>query len=283
MGSAYKRPLEVCIISDVHLGTYGCQANALLQYLKSIQPKTLILNGDIVDIWQFSKNYWPKSHMQVVRYILGLISKGTKVYYITGNHDELLRRFSGFSLGNFHILNKLVLPLANRKKAWIFHGDVFDVTMKHSKWLARLGGKGYDLLILLNTAVNFCSHKLGYGRFSFSQKIKHSVKKAVQFVHDFETTTAELAAEGRYDYVVCGHIHHAEIKNINTAKGQVTYLNSGDWVESLTALEYNKGEWELYRHTLMEAQTKDDSAETAAYLSPKEIYQQLIAEFKLPA
>ena len=148
---------------------------------------------------------------------------------------------------------------------------------------ARLGGKGYDMLILLNTAVNFCSHKLGYGRFSFSQKIKHSVKKAVQFVHDFEITTAELAAEAKYDYVVCGHIHHAEIKNIATTKGKVTYLNSGDWVESLTALEHNKGEWHLYRHAVMETQPEDDSAETAPYLSPKEIYQQLVAEFKLPA
>src|SRR6476661_7660319 len=149
-----KRKVDIVVISDVHLGTYGCHARELLQYLKSIRPKTVILNGDFVDIWQFSKRYWPKSHMKVVKQLTKMVSKGVKVYYITGNHDELLKKFNGFKLGSFHIVNKLLLDLEDGRKAWIFHGDVFDLTMKHSRWLAKLGATGYDLLILLNRIVN---------------------------------------------------------------------------------------------------------------------------------
>ena len=162
-----KRKVELVVISDVHLGTYGCKAKELLTYLRSVQPKTLILNGDIIDIWQFKKSYFPNSHMKVLKQITHLLSKKTRVYYITGNHDEMLRKFVGFKLGGFEIVNKVVLELGG-KKAWFFHGDVFDVTMKHSKWVAKLGGHGYDLLILLNTLSNCISEKLGRGKLSFS-------------------------------------------------------------------------------------------------------------------
>ena len=128
-----KREIEVAVISDIHLGTYGCHATELLKYLKTIKPKTLILNGDIIDIWQFSKRYWPASHMQVIKHITGLMTKDVKVYYVTGNHDEMLRRFVGFKMGSLKIVNKVSLKI-DGKKAWIFHGDVFDVTMKHAKW-----------------------------------------------------------------------------------------------------------------------------------------------------
>src|SRR5215218_644143 len=137
-----KRKVDLVIISDVHLGTYGSHAKELLLYLKCIQPKTIILNGDFIDIWQFSKHYWPKSHMKVIKYLLKLIGNGIKVYYVTGNHDEMLRKFVGFRLGSFTIVNKLLLPLNNQEQAWIFHGDVFDVTMQHSRWLAKLGAVG---------------------------------------------------------------------------------------------------------------------------------------------
>ena len=130
------------------LATYGCHAKELLRYLKSIKPKTVILNGDIIDIWQFSKSYFPKSHMKVIKLLMNWMSKGIKTYYITGNHDEMLRKFAGFKMGSFRIVNKVVLELQDNKKAWIFHGDVFDVTMQHSKWLAKLGAVGYDTLIL---------------------------------------------------------------------------------------------------------------------------------------
>ncbi|GAB7256385.1 UDP-2,3-diacylglucosamine diphosphatase [uncultured Polaribacter sp.] len=242
-----KRKLDYVVISDVHLGTYGCKAAELLNYLKSIEPKVLILNGDIIDIWQFNKRYFPKSHMNVIKHITGLLSKGTEVYYITGNHDEMLRKFKGFQLGNFKILNKLVLDIDN-KKTWIFHGDVFDVTMKHSKWLAKLGGKGYDLLILINTFINWISKLFGYGKLSLSKKIKNSVKSAVKFINHFEETASDIAIDNNYDYVVCGHIHQPEIREISNAKGKTTYLNSGDWIENLTALEYKKKQWTLYEY-----------------------------------
>ena len=151
--------MEICVLSDIHLGTFGCHAKEVLNYLRSIEPKTLILNGDIIDIWQFSKHYFPADHMQVLKEITSLLSKGTKVYYITGNHDEMLRKFKGFSMGNFEIQNKLILPLSTGT-AWIFHGDVFDVTMQHSKWLAKLGAVGYDTLILINRFANFISEKI---------------------------------------------------------------------------------------------------------------------------
>jgi len=155
-----KRKVDIVVISDVHLGTYGCHAKELLRYLKSIKPKTVILNGDIIDIWQFSKSYFPKSHMKVIKVLMNWFSKGIRTYYVTGNHDEMLRKFAGFKMGSLQIVNKVVLELQDNKKAWIFHGDVFDVTMQHSKWLAKLGAVGYDTLILINSFANLISEKI---------------------------------------------------------------------------------------------------------------------------
>ncbi|CAM4112948.1 UDP-2,3-diacylglucosamine diphosphatase [Zobellia nedashkovskayae] len=275
-----KRPVDIVVISDIHLGTYGCHAKELIQYLKSINPKQIVLNGDIVDIWQFNKRYWPKSHMKVVKLLMEWITKGVKVHYITGNHDEMMRKFSGFNLGSFSIVNKLVLPV-HGKKAWIFHGDVFDVTMQHSKWLAKLGAIGYDTLILINSAVNFCYKKLGKGPVSMSKKIKNSVKSAVKFINNFEQTAADIAIENEFDYVICGHIHQPEIKSIKTDNGSVMYLNSGDWIENLTALEYVKGEWTLYRYEddkHIQA-NNSDSNDHVEMLEKKELFQSLMAEF----
>lgn len=247
MGKRKKRELDVVILSDIHLGTYGCHAEELLRYFKTIKARTYVLNGDIIDMWQFSKRYWPTSHMEIVRHITGLLAKGSKVVYLTGNHDEMLRKFAGFRLGGFQIDNKKVLTL-DGKKAWIFHGDVFDVTMRYSKWLAKLGAMGYDALILINVFVNFVLNLFGKGKISLSKRVKDSVKKAVSFINDFEKTAAEIAISRGYDYVICGHIHHPEMKRISTGKGEVLYLNSGDWVENLTALEFNEGTWKIYRY-----------------------------------
>jgi UDP-2,3-diacylglucosamine pyrophosphatase LpxH len=242
-----KRDVEIAVISDVHLGTYGCHAKELLKYLKSIKPQTLILNGDIIDIWQFSKRYWPETHMKILRKLMKFVVEGVNVYYLTGNHDELLRKFTDMNLGTFHLQNKLVLEL-DGKKAWFFHGDIFDVTMQHSKWLAKLGAIGYDSLILLNSAVNWGLKMLGKEKMSFSKKIKAKFKDAVKFINSFEVTAAELAVNNGYDYVVCGHIHQPEKRMILTTDGAVLYLNSGDWVENLTALEYNDGAWEIFKY-----------------------------------
>lgn len=242
-----KRNIKVAVISDVHLGTYGCHAKAVNRYLKSINPEILVLNGDIVDIWQFSKRYWPDSHMKVVQRIFKMMANGTKVYYLTGNHDEMLRKFTDFRLGKLELLDKLVLDL-DGKKAWIFHGDVFDISMKHSKLLAKLGAVGYDTLIVLNSMVNWVSQKLGRGKVSFSKRIKNSVKQAIKFIDDFEETATSIAIENGYDYVLCGHIHQPAMRSVKTDKGETLYLNSGDWVENLTALEYNDKKWSLYHY-----------------------------------
>lgn len=239
-----KKKLHLVCISDVHLGTYGCRAKELNKYLKSIDPEILILNGDIVDVWQFSKNYWPDSHMKIIQRILKMLANGTQVYYLTGNHDEILRKFTDFKMGKLEILNKLVLNL-DGKKAWFFHGDVFDITMKHSKWLAKLGAVGYDTLILLNSAVNWMSKVLGKGKISLSKNIKNGVKSAIKFVSDFEQTAIEIAIEKGYDYVVCGHIHQPQMREVKTNAGSTIYLNSGDWIENLTALEYDNEKWEI--------------------------------------
>jgi UDP-2,3-diacylglucosamine pyrophosphatase LpxH len=274
-----KREVDIVVISDVHLGTYGCHAKELLQYLKSIKPSTIILNGDIIDIWQFSKRYWPKSHMKVIKYLMNQVSKGVDVYYITGNHDEMLRKFVGFNLGSFSIKNKLLLPLKNGEQAWVFHGDVFDVTMKHSKWLARLGAIGYDTLILLNQLFNFISiHLLKKGKISLSKKIKNSVKKALTYINDFEQTAADIGIANNYKYVVCGHIHHPQMRMVQNAKGSIMYLNSGDWIENLTALEYHNGEWSIYYHH--EEFIPDDSTEKEdEELNVNILFNNLVQEF----
>jgi len=242
-----KRNVEIVVISDVHLGTYGCHAKELLKYLKSIKPKTLVLNGDIIDIWQFSKRYWPETHMKILRKLMKFVAEGVNVYYLTGNHDELLRKFADMHLGTFHLQNKLILEL-DGKKAWFFHGDIFDVTMQHSKWLAKLGAVGYDTLILLNSIVNSMLTFFGREKMSFSKKIKAKFKDAVKFINSFEETAAELAIENGYQYVVCGHIHQPEKRSVLAKDGEVLYLNSGDWVENLTALEYNAGNWEVFKY-----------------------------------
>ncbi|HYG38331.1 MAG TPA: UDP-2,3-diacylglucosamine diphosphatase [Cytophagales bacterium] len=278
-----KRKVDILVLSDVHLGTYGCRAKELLHYLKTIKPKVVVLNGDIIDIWQFSKRYWPKSHMKVVKHILGWVSKGVKTYYVTGNHDEMLRRFVGFKMGSFCIVNKLVLELEENKKAWIFHGDVFDVTMQHSKWLAKLGAVGYDSLIIINSIANFISEKVfKKGKLSLSKKIKNSVKSAVKFVNDFEKVSADIGIMNNYDYVICGHIHQPEMKEISNAQGSIQYLNSGDWVENLTSLEYKNGEWEIYRFNNSEATQMilmDDLDDME--LTNTQIFDNLLMEFKL--
>lgn len=258
-----KRKVDLVILSDVHLGTYGSQAKNLVNYLQSINPKTLVLNGDIIDIWQFRKRYFPKSHLQVIKKIISLAAKGTKVYYITGNHDEKLRKFSPVELGNISVLDKLVLNL-DGKKAWIFHGDVFDASIQHTKWIAKLGGWGYDFLIVLNSFINFCLVQLGRPKYSLSKKIKNSVKKAVSFITNFEDTAAELAIENNFDYVICGHIHQPQMREIKTEKGSCLYLNSGDWIENLTALEYHKKTWSLmeYEKQNLALVQEDDSVNT---------------------
>ncbi|MEO6348463.1 MAG: UDP-2,3-diacylglucosamine diphosphatase [Aquaticitalea sp.] len=242
-----SRKVEIAVISDVHLGTYGCHAKQLLTYLNSIKPKKLILNGDIIDIWQFSKRYFPKSHLRVLKKIIDMASEGVEVIYITGNHDEMLRKFSDTTIGNISIVNKIVLNL-DGKKAWFFHGDVFDASIHNAKWLAKLGGYGYDVLILLNRCINWFLESVGKEKYSLSKKIKNSVKSALKYVSDFEEVASGLAIENHYDYVICGHIHQPKMMIKENKIGKTMYLNSGDWVENFTALEYQFKRWKIYNY-----------------------------------
>lgn len=281
MDKIKKRKLDILVLSDVHLGTYGCHAKELLLYLKTIRPKTVILNGDIIDIWQFNKRYWPKSHMKVVKQLMTWMGKGVKIYYVTGNHDEMLRKFVGFKMRSLKIVNKVILELEDGKTAWFFHGDVFDVTMQHSKWLAKLGAVGYDTLILINRVANFISEKVfKQGKLSLSKKIKNSVKSAVKFINSFEQTAADIGISNKYHYVVCGHIHQPEMREIETEEGKIIYLNSGDWIENLTALEYTEGKWDIYRFDeieMLNMSVHDQEEE----LNNNQLFENLVEEFNL--
>lgn len=276
-----KKELDIVVLSDVHLGTYGCHAKELLQYLKSIKVGTLILNGDFIDMWQFRKRYFPKEHLQVIQRILKMSTKGTKVYYITGNHDDLLRRYTDFSSGNIHLRDKLILHL-NQKKYWIFHGDVFDLTIQYSPYIAKLGGKGYDLLIRLNRVINNMRVAAGYSRMSFAKKVKNGVKEAIKFIADFEQTAIRLAREEGFDYVICGHIHQPQLRTADENGKMITYMNSGDWVENLTALEYQGGQWSIYEYDeadydvvsprlRVDKQEQQDEDERTDKVSPEEL------------
>lgn len=240
-----KRDVEIVILSDIHLGTYGCHATELVAYLKSVRPKLLFLNGDIIDGWAFSKRYFPNSHMAVISEIFKIMQKDTKVIYITGNHDEFLRKYTDLSMGNLFLTDKYLLEI-DGKKHWIFHGDIFDHTTKGgAKIIAQIGGIGYDWLILLNRGINWFLESIGRQKVSLSKKIKNSVKKAVKFIADFEEKAIELAIDNYYEYVICGHIHMPSDREVVTEKGKTHYLNSGDWIENLSWLEYNQGKWSL--------------------------------------
>jgi UDP-2,3-diacylglucosamine pyrophosphatase LpxH len=276
-----KREVEIIVLSDIHLGTYGCHATELLQYLKTVKPKKVILNGDIIDMWQFSKRYWPASHMMVVKQIIAYISKEIPVVLIPGNHDEMLRRFRDFNLGSLQIVNKLLLNIDN-KRTWVFHGDVFDVVMQNGRWLAQLGAVGYDTLILINRFVNFISEKMGKGKVSLSKNVKNKVKGAVKFINNFEETICDIAIDQKYDCVICGHIHQPEIKEVVRKHGTVTYLNSGDWIENLTALEYNDGKWSIYNyHNDPVAQCVIIDKKKQKKTNAKTLMNNLMVEFKL--
>ena len=240
--------MDIAVVSDLHLGTFGSRTQAILQYLGSIDPKILVLNGDIIDAWQLKRKHFGPQTLQVLQKILDFALSGTRVYYLTGNHDEFLRRFALLRMDHLHIDNELVLE-DRGKKMWFFHGDIFDTSVTSYKWLAKAGGKGYDALIWLNYMINKGLVFFGQPRRSLSKKIKESIKSAVKYISDFEKIAAELAITQGYDTVICGHIHVPQKRTIHCpGKGSVLYLNSGDWVENLSALEYIDGHWSIYKH-----------------------------------
>jgi UDP-2,3-diacylglucosamine pyrophosphatase LpxH len=244
-----KRNLEIVVISDVHLGTYGCHAEELNKYLKSINTKNLILNGDIFDGYVFEKKHFDRNQLEFIRTILNMIKNNTKVYYLTGNHDDFLRDFDDINLNNFIKDDKLILTI-NDKKYWFFHGDIFDISVqgKIGKFLTMFGGKSYDFIIYLNRKINLFLKKINKKPFSLSKKIKENVKKAVKFINNFETISCEHAIEKNFDYVVNGHIHEPKIMKHTNEKGSVVYMNSGDWVENLSSLEFDGFSWKIFKY-----------------------------------
>ena len=237
-------------ISDVHLGTRDCKAEQLNNFLKNHTCDTLYLVGDIIDAWKIQQNKWRwrQSHTNVIRRILGHAKRGTRVIYIAGNHDEFLRPLLPYALtfGRVEIANRAEHLGADGRKYLVTHGDMFDGITRLAPWLTFLGDKAYDMVLRLNTQFNWVRHRLGFGYWSLSRFLKHRVKKAVDFVFQFENNLVAYCAKRGFDGVICGHIHHAEIKDING----IAYMNDGDWVESMTALvEHWDGRWEIVTWT----------------------------------
>ena len=246
-------------ISDTHLGTKDCKAEALNNFLKHNTCDTLYLVGDIIDGWKMKQNKWrwKQSHTNVVRRVLGHAKRNTKVIYVLGNHDEFLRPFLQYNLsfGMIEVVNQCEHIGADGKHYLVIHGDLFDGITRLAPWLSFLGDRAYDCILSVNNKFNWVLHRIGIGYFSLSRFLKHRVKKAIDFIFQFEKNLANYCKKKGYDGVICGHIHHAEIKEIDG----VTYMNDGDWVESLTALvEHHDGRWEIITWTQESDNVVDD-------------------------
>jgi len=230
-------------ISDIHLGTPGCQAHALLEFLKDVECETLYLVGDIIDGWQLRRTwYWPQAHNDVVQKILRKARKGTRVVFVPGNHDEFARRYRGHNFGGVDVVEDCIHTTADGKRLWVTHGDLFDGVIQCARWLALAGDVAYVLTLKANRHLNQWRARLGLPYWSLSKYLKLKVKRAVSYVSDFEGAVAKEARRRGVDGVVCGHIHHAEMRFIEG----VLYCNDGDWVESLTALvEHPDGRLEI--------------------------------------
>lgn len=241
--TAYK---TICI-SDVHLGTKDCQADVLNNFLKHHTCENLFLIGDIIDGWKIQQNKWrwKQSHSNVIRRVLGMAKHGVHITYVTGNHDEFLRPFviQAFDVGNITIVNQAEYRSIDGELFFITHGDMFDGITRAAKWLSFLGDNAYDFVLWVNTKFNFIRHRMGFGYWSLSKYLKHKVKKALDFIFQFEITVTDYAAKRGYDGVICGHIHTPEIKHMPNG---MIYMNDGDWVESCSALvEHYDGRWEI--------------------------------------
>jgi UDP-2,3-diacylglucosamine pyrophosphatase LpxH len=249
-------------LSDIHLGSPGCQASYLLAFLKAHRCETLFLVGDILDGWQLRKSwYWPQEHNDVIQKLLRMARKGTRVVYIPGNHDELSRQFIGLSFGGVEVVEDAIHLTVDGKRLWITHGDLFDSVMQHARWLAHLGSWIYEWLLKTNRWFNAVRHRLGLPYWSMSQYLKHKAKHATNFINDFEHVLAAEARRRGCTGVVCGHIHKAEIRSIEGT----LYCNDGDWVESLTALvETFDGDLQLihWRQRLDTSERVERSEET---------------------
>ncbi len=244
---ASRRKLELVLLSDVHLGSRAARAAELLNYLGSIAPETLVINGDLLELNRFGKRGLPEDHLDVVRELLELSSAGTRIYYLIGNAEAQLRRFSGLVLGNLHLREELELRVGG-ERYWMFHGDRFDPVIRLGPALANLGGPLYKLLVRLDGWTGRLRRGLGLGQFSLADLLRRSGAYENRYRELFETSAIELAAHRGFAYVVCGHSHRPAIRTEAVKGKSVTYLNAGDWVEHLTALEYRYGRWHFHQY-----------------------------------
>ena len=235
--------LRTVWISDLHLGTPGCQAQALLHFLRHVECETLFLVGDIIDGWQLRRTwYWPQAHNDVVQKLLRKARKGTRVIFVPGNHDEFARRYINHNFGGVDVVDEWIHTTADGRRLWVTHGDLYDGVIQCAKWLAYLGDNAYEMTLKVNRWLNALRARLGLPYWSLSKVLKQKVKRAVSYIGEFETAVAREALKRGVHGVVCGHIHHAELRQIEG----VLYANDGDWVESLTALvEHADGRLEI--------------------------------------
>ncbi|MBA4409387.1 MAG: UDP-2,3-diacylglucosamine diphosphatase [Bacteroidota bacterium] len=275
------RKLDISVISDVHLATLASKAKHLLKYLKSIQPKTLVLNGDIIDSWRFSRNFFPKAHLKVIRQLVKMIEKGIQVVYITGNHDDVFRKFNNTRLGNFSIVNQLELTVGNQK-VWIFHGDVFDHIIHHSPWLAKFGAAAYGLLTGINKALNVILRIFGGKDMLLYKSMKDRILKEKKVLTNFELAIANAALSKNIDLVICGHTHIPVDKTTTTEKGTVRYINCGDWVEHFSAAECIDGNWTL-NYFKSDSDEEPELPGDELYIPDKnQMYRSILKEMKVP-
>jgi UDP-2,3-diacylglucosamine pyrophosphatase LpxH len=263
-------------ISDVHLGSYGCQAEKLLNFLQNTTCDQLFLVGDIIDGWQMrGRVYWPESHERVMKQLLEIAKTGTKVRYITGNHDEFLRNYGALQFDTIEIVDEYRLRNKDGREFLVIHGDQYDVITKYARWISTLGDVGYNLLLRINVVVNKVRSLLGYDYWSFSKWVKDSVKQAVSYVGDFEATVASVCNQRGYAGIICGHIHKAANREV----GGVRYLNCGDWVESCTAiLHTHDGQFQVIEHDAREkANAADFQADAMADNATSDLPQKEIA------
>ncbi len=275
------RKLDVSVISDVHLATVASKAKPLLKYLKSIHPRTLVLNGDIIDSWRFSRNYFPKAHLKVIRQVVRMIEKGVKVVYITGNHDDVFRKFNNTKLGNFRIVNQLELKTGHQN-VWIFHGDVFDHIIHHSPWLAKFGAAAYGLLTVFNKFLNVVIRTFGGKDMILYKSMKDRILKEKKVLSNFELAIANAALNRNMDLVICGHTHLPVDKIISSDQGEIRYINCGDWVEHFSAAECLDGNWSLnYFNTVSDEEEPESPGDELYIPDKKQVYRSILEEMKI--
>jgi UDP-2,3-diacylglucosamine pyrophosphatase LpxH len=267
--------LRTVFISDIHLGFKGCSADYLLEFLHQVEMDYLFLVGDIIDVWSMKKTmFWPQSHNNVLRTILGKAKRGTKVIFVPGNHDEVFREFDGSVFGNLEIHREYIHESADGRRMLILHGDEFDSVVKFSPWLAKVGSNVYDLLLAVNPYINWVRRRFKLPHWSLASYLKNTTKKAVQYIGSYEDSVAQAARKRGVQAVVCGHIHRAEMRDMNG----ILYCNDGDWVESCTSLVEDMNgrlsliEWPAIRDRLLAASppaaAAADSAAAADAMDP---------------